>query len=95
MAELLGSNKLCDGIVDQICRDLLRGEDISQFKCQNYVTMEELVFAILYNWRQKNPSATIPELAIVLERCGLTQEAYKLDPDCKFIDNSWMIYIDT
>lgn len=43
----------------------------------------EEIFSILYEWRKTEPHATIPKLAQILKKCGLLNEACKLDPPCE------------
>ena len=49
-------------------------------QCQNYNTMDEVVFSILYEWRKKVPDATVPKLARILRDCGFYNISLKLDP---------------
>lgn len=44
---------------------------------------EEEIFSIFYEWRKTEPHATIPKLAQILKKCGLLNEACKLDPSCE------------
>ena len=94
--EILESNKIEFRDVERIAAELKQAP-VKDHQHGEYKSLKEIMFSILYHWRQREPRASKSLLAKVFLRCKLTNIAVKLDPTCKYIfififSKNWIIF---
>lgn len=78
------SSKFTISTIDKIAAELKQAPAKAHQQGE-YKSKKEIMFSILYSWRQSDPSASMPRLAKVFLRCELADIAVRLDPSCKSI----------